>query len=146
MQKVTSRISDKSAAWYAANFSSLTGGITYVTDAFPIQAKRALGQMKGKLTRGELCLLIDTFNATMLTPELTGQHIELSAADAIALDGLDQKWEVEKESFLSKLKKLSFFEKACLEIWVRAFWEGKREGQDDFVKDDLDEYVAQLSK
>lgn len=142
--KVTSRISDPAAVWYTANFNSLTGGITYVTDAFPILAKRTLSQMKGKFTRGELYLLIDTFNATMLTPEFSGQHIEHSAEDAIALDNLDQKWEVEKENFLATLEALSFFEKACLEIWVRAFWEGKRKGQEEVIRDDLEEYVAQL--
>lgn len=144
MQKVTSRINDQPAAWYTANFSSLTGGITYITEALPVLAKRALKNIEGKFTRGELYLLIDTFNASMLTPELAGQHLELSAEDAMILDGLDKKWNVDQESFLSKLEGLSFFEKACLEIWVRAFWEGKRENQDDVIKDDLEEYVAQL--
>ena len=141
MQKVTSRISDQQAKWYADKFRSLTGGITYVTASFPQLYKRTLHYLKSKFSRGELMLMIDTFNATALTGEIAGQHLELSVFDAINLDGLDQKWEIDKDEFLHKIKALSFLDCACLEIWANGFWYGG-EGADSR---DIEKYVAQLS-
>jgi hypothetical protein len=71
----------------------------------------------------ELSLLLDSFNGLYLTPILLGQHVIASATDRIRREGLAEKWEVEPKSFLERLDSLNFFERACLEIWLRAYWE-----------------------
>jgi len=68
----------------------------------------------------------------------------LQAEDGIKLNGLDKKWEVEQSLFVDKLKALHLFEKACLELWIKAFWDGNREGQTEAHKTDCEQYIQNL--
>lgn len=145
-KKIAPMITDWSAAFYEETFKNLNAGSMFVLDAFPTLYKRALFDLKGIFTRGELCLMIDLFNGLILTPQIAGQHIAIEVKDGIELESLDKKWEVNKDEILVKLEGLDIFpfKKACLEIWLRAFWDGKREGQEGSHKTDLESYVAQL--
>jgi hypothetical protein len=135
--KIGPRISESAGAWLGQNFSSRNAGAEYVLEAFPECYRRTMYDLKGRFSAGELSLLIDTFNSTMLSPRLAGQHLALSAHDSMILDGTDQKWSVDREGFEAKIAALSFFECAALEIWVKAFWE-------QHEKNNLEEYVAFL--
>jgi hypothetical protein len=133
MPKITPRISDTTERWLSENFSSKHAGAELVLDAFPTLYRRGLADLKGRFTGPELSLLLDALNGLYLTPILLGQHLVASATDGIRLDGLDEKWGVEPESFLQKLDSLSFFEKACLEIWLRAYWGSGAEDHEQWV-------------
>ena len=125
MKKITvgPRLSDEAAKWYESNFDTRGGGAEFILEAFPILYKRTLGELRGKFSAGEISLLIDTFNSTMITPRLLGQSLELCADDSMRLDRTDEKWSVAPSAFLAKLRALTHFERSCLEIFVRAFWE-----------------------
>jgi len=58
--------------WVLANFSSFEHGLPYLIESYKTLHRRTLGELKGRFTRGELCLLIDVFNGTMLTPQFLG--------------------------------------------------------------------------
>ena len=116
------RIGDKSAEFYPGLFQSLNWGLEFTLDAFPALYRRTLHGLKGRFRQGELCLMVDVFNATTLTPQLAGQHLDVSVADGIALDALDKKWEIDGAALNAKIAALSIFEAACLEIWANGFW------------------------
>jgi hypothetical protein len=123
--KTAPRLPEPSANFYPTVFRSLNGGLEYVLDAFPTLYKRALAEIQNYFIDDELRLVIDTFNATMLTPGLAGQHIGISVADAIALDSIDRKWGIDADQLIAKIAKLTTFQSACLEIWANGFWYAK---------------------
>lgn len=136
--KTAPRISDKSAEWYKTAFGSVNGGLEYVLDSFPQLYRQTLHSLKGKFSRGELMLLIDSGNGTMLMPSLAGQHLALGVSDSIALDRLDEKWEIDGAALNKKVSALTIFEAVCLELWVQAFWE-----RHDEI--DIEEYVRDMT-
>lgn len=143
MKKITvgPRLSVEAGKWYASNFSSRGGGAEFVLEAFPTLYKHALAGLRGKFSPGEISLLLDTFNSTMITPHFLGQSVQLCADDSMRLDRTDKKWSVTPETFLSKIRSLTHFEKSCLEIFVRAFWESG-----EFEKPGgLENWVAQIA-
>lgn len=123
MRKRTApRIGENSEKFYISHFSSLNAGMEYCAAAFPEIYRRAMNDMRGKFTRGELMLMIDSFNSTVLTPGLAGQHLFIHIADSIDLDALDKKWDIDPGVLLKKIGDIGLFEKACLEIWANGFW------------------------
>lgn len=128
MGKLGPRISESAEKWLTENFETKNAGGEFVLEAFPALYKRGLAELRGKFSGNELALLVDTFNSTMIYPPHVGQSVELCAADSMDLDGTDAKWGVEREVFLEKLAALTFFEKACLEIFVKSFWSSPTTG------------------
>ena len=139
MKAISPKINDSSAEFYPSVFSNLHSGAAYVLDSFPRLYQRTLHEMRGKFMKGELSLMIDVMNATMLTPQSAGYHLAANVADGIALDGLDAKWEIDGEALNKKLAELSVFDLACLEIWANGFWYRANRPNDDF-----EAWVAQL--
>ncbi len=145
MKKVAPALSDECAKFYEGNFRNINAGVTYALESFPVLYQRALFEIKTiGFTRDELFLVIDVVNGLMLTPGIAGQHLALEVNDGIDLDGLDKKWKVGKDVLMGKLIGMPIFSIACLEIWAKSFWEGKRGGQEDHAKTDLEEYVKGL--
>jgi hypothetical protein len=122
MKKIGPNISDAAAEWYPSLFSNLHAGATYILEALPRLYQRTLYEMKGVFSEGELSLMIDVMNGTMLTPQLAGQQIGANVSDGIALDHLDKKWEIDGKALNEKLAGLSPFQLACLEIRASGFW------------------------
>lgn len=122
-------------------FSNTRSGAAYIIESFVPLLKRTLAGLHGKFTRGELMLILDTFNATALSAPLAGQHLYLSCCDAVELDNADDQWGVDPASFLGKLEQLSPYQAACIEIWANGFWYGAAHIKDER---DIEEYVAKL--
>lgn len=131
------RIGDKSAEIYRAIFGSVNAGMEYVGDAVPQMYKITLHALRGKFSRGELMLMIDVNNGLWLTPGLAGQHLSAQVSDGIALDHLDEKWEIDGAALNAKVAALTIFEACALELWVQAFWK-----QDEH--NNVEEYVAAM--
>jgi hypothetical protein len=142
MQKrpVTPRISPQVGDWLEKTFSSRTSGAEYTLEAFYHLYRKTLAGVRGRFDQGELCLMLDVFNGTYLTPMIAGEHLLINAVDGMALDGLDEKWEVDRELFTGKLKSLTQIEAACLEIWATGFWRGGDTGKDL----DIEKYIKWL--
>jgi len=131
---VSPRIADSAAEFYPSIFRNLNAGVEHVLDSFPVLYRMTICSLRGRFSCGELSLMIDVFNGTALLPRLLGQHLGLQCADGIALDGLDEKWEIEKTPFLERIQALTLFESACLELWAVGFWATLHEGVDDGTK------------
>jgi hypothetical protein len=116
------RVSEGAAQFYPTIFSSLNAGLEFTIEGFPVLYRRTLHGLKGRFEQKELSLMIDVFKATMLTPQMAGQHLAAQVADGIALDRLDQKWGIDGNALNNKIASLTVFEAACLEIWANGFW------------------------
>jgi hypothetical protein len=136
------RISAGVSKFYEKHFRSVNSGAEYTLSAFHNLCRSALVEVKGLFSAGELCLMIDVLNGTLLTPEIAGQTLYHNCIDGIALDFLDQKWEVDEASFKERLKSLTSFQAAALEIWAKGFWEGS----DYNAQSDPREYAAVLAR
>jgi len=148
MEETTQIIIEATAQVLRDYFITLNSGTEYVLNAFAPLFLLTLCGLRSKFTDDELKLIIDTFNATHLTPWLAGHHIIDSCRDAINGNGLDKAWVVDKKTFLEKIKSLTIFQAACLEIWANGFWYGdpgnKELNMEKWIKKlsgDADEYL-----
>jgi len=80
--------------------------------------------------------MVDVSNELMLIPELAGDQIYAEVSDGIGIEKLDKKWSVNKKEILQKLKLMSVFQIACLEIFIEGFWKS-----DAYENMKVDEYV-----
>jgi hypothetical protein len=139
-KKVGPEISEQAEKFYRENFANVNAGTAYVLGAFPGMYGRAMADMRGVFSRGELMLMLDVCNGLWLTPALAGEHITIQVADGMEIDRLDEKWKIDKKQLLEKLQKLSTLHLACLEIWAEAFW-----GQEEHGNKQLEKWVKKLS-
>jgi hypothetical protein len=131
------RISEVTGKWLEETFLNRNAGAELLLDAMPTLYKRSLKATLAKFTPGERMLLIDLHNAYMITPIMLGRGVALQVRDGIQLDGLDQKWRVDKEKILAELEAMHSFDLACLEIWATAYWQAGH-----WEKQDLQGYIG----
>ena len=140
--QVAPRIEDKVGEWIGTIFPSRNNGAEYVLEAFFELYRRTIFNLRGRFTGGELSLMIDAMRGNMLTPLLSGQHLAISCMDAMRLDGLDKKWNIDRDLLEGKMTQLTLFEAAVLEIWSKGFWESKFYDK----QDGLEEWISQLAE
>ena len=140
-KKISPRIECQSQNFFSKNFNTLNAGAEYVLDGFPMLYNRALHEMRGHFSGGELSFLVEAFKETKLSPQLAGQQLKIFCDDAITFRKLDDKWKIRSEVFLKKINDLTSFQMACLEIWAKKFWFAKWKKGDKSLK----EYVKLLT-
>jgi hypothetical protein len=139
-KKISPRIEDQSREFLSTHFSTLNAGAEYVLDGFPMLYNRALYEMRGHFSDGELSFLIEAFKDTKLSPQLAGQQFKIFCDDAMTFRNLDDKWKIKSDTFLKKIENITSFQAACLEIWAKKFWFAKwKKGDKSLV-----EYVKLL--
>lgn len=135
---IEARTDEKTAEWCEMNFGSRNDGAEFVLDVFPGLYRETLRELRGRFTEGELSLILDVMNGTMITPQLAGHSLAANAEDGMRLDRLDVKWETEPTAFMAKLGGLGMFERVCMEIWARAFWVSgaweRENGLEDYIE------------
>jgi hypothetical protein len=142
-KQIGPRINDKTASWLAETFSSTSAGAEFVLDANRVLYARTLKGLKNEFTRGELMAMIDVMNSHFLTAFSAGTELILSLGDAIEMEGLAEKWQIDGAKLITDLSLMSAYELACLEWWANGFWYG---GGSDRPERDLEAYVAALAK
>jgi len=143
IKPVTPRVSPQALAWITDTFKNPTHGAGYCIEAFHVLYAHSMYDLKGQFGEGELSLMIDVFNGTMLTPGRAGQQLLVDCVDGMALNGLDEKWNVDRKAFTDKLKSLTLTESACIEIWANGYWYGgKSETTGELA--DFNNYIANL--
>ena len=126
----------------AGLFTDALTGAEFMLQTWRQIYRVSLVQIKGKFTRDELALFIDTHNGMMLSPMHFGSNtLAVGPSDAIALDNMAAKWGVDPESLLNKIHELSAAQQLCLEIWACGFWSSQEtpEGKD------FERYIDQLA-
>jgi hypothetical protein len=135
------RVSDETSAWLAENFRSKSSGAEHVLESHRVLYSRTLQELKGHFKREELMAMIDVMNAHMLNPFTSGTELPLALRDAMDLDGLAEKWEIDGKELDTKISLLCIYQVAVLEWWANGFWYG---GGEDRPERDIEEYVAVL--
>jgi hypothetical protein len=139
------RISESAKDFFEALFASGNQGYQYALESFPALYQFTLDrELKGVFTDGELKLMLDVFNGTALTPQISGQHLLANVVDGIELDGLNSKWGVDKGKVIEKIKGLSLFQCACMELWANGFWYGGASPVGRGDGDVIEGYVGRL--
>ena len=139
-KKISPRIEGQSQDFLSKNFNTLNAGAEYVLDGFPMLYNRALHETKAHFSVNELSFLVEAFKETKLSPQLAGQQFKIFCDDAMTFRKLDDKWKIKSDEFLKKIKGLTSFQMACLEIWAKKFWFAKwKKGEKN-----LREYVKSL--
>lgn len=143
MKATAPRIADQSADFYPTVFKSLNAGLEYILDAVPVMYQRSMERLKGPFTTNELKLIIKVFaGSKTISPALAGFQLLRYVQDGIQLNRLDKKYEVSAKTLEIKLKALSIFESACLELWAYGY---SHSNEFYHFRVGLDEYVAQLA-
>lgn len=103
-----------------------------------------LKSAKTKLTKSQAMLILDVQNATFFDSSQVGlwiiQGLPFSSglahqvSDGITLDGLDKKWEVDKEETTIAVNELSQIEVLGLLDWTKHFWRSKNLGTKGFME------------
>ena len=140
-KNISPRISDETRAWITENFSSISSGATHLLESNRVLYARTLQELKGHFSRPELMAMIDVMNAHMLNPFTSGTELPLALGDAMDLDGLAEKWEIDGRELDTKISLLSVYQVAALEWWANGFWYG---GGEERPERDIDKYVAAL--
>lgn len=133
------RIDDSSYAFLDRTFDNTHQGARFVLEAFPTLYQHGLREIRGRFSAGELKLLIDSYNGTGLTAQIAGQVLVGHVEDAMSLDALDSKWGVQAGDFLARLRSLTSFHAATLELWATAFWH-----TDYDAPGSMERYIASL--
>jgi hypothetical protein len=94
-------------------------------DCFAQLYIESASELRKRFSRGEIGMMIDVMNGTMLDERFSGESLIVNVLDSFDLyPGMyEEKWDIEKDSFLKKLLPLSPFERTVLETWVVDFWE-----------------------
>jgi len=142
-KNITPRISEKTRDWLADTFQSATWGAEFVLEASRVLYSRTLDDLKNKFSRGELMAMIDVMNAHALNSFTAGSELPLSLGDAMDLEGLAEKWQIDGPDLITRLSTLPAYDIACLEWWANGFWYG---GGSDRDERDIEAYVARLAK
>ena len=82
------------------------------------------------LTKPEAMLILDVFNGLLLTGGILGQHARAEIQDAIRLDQVDRKWDVNGRSLVERLRELPLTLSAALDLGAADFW-GSHERDDE---------------
>lgn len=111
------RLEPRTIEFYRSTFGGLHGGLVYTLEMVEALYRRFLADTLPQFTTAERLLVVDVLNGTYLTAGIAGQHVEADVVDGIALDHVDQKWDVDRETIIKKITSLDLFSRACLEIW-----------------------------
>ncbi|MDN5348540.1 MAG: hypothetical protein PWP65_2105 [Clostridia bacterium] len=98
--------------------------------------RRALAQVPLKVE--EACLIVDALNGAKLEAD-TARLLWAEIEDAINLDHLDEKWQVDGSALVQKLRQLTDTQALALIDAAERFWEAADVGQRD-VREAVREY------
>lgn len=75
-------------------------------------------------TESEAMLLVDSLNGYLLTPEMP-HLLWANVADAIHMDGLDKKWDVDGAALINRLREMTPFEQLAISDAVERAWQSE---------------------
>lgn len=90
---------------------------------------RARRELRELLTDGETMLIVDVLNGVAFMDTFGIYLVAHEVADGIALDRLDQKWEVDKQQLMTKLARLNDAQHLALVDSVTLWWNRVSKGE-----------------
>lgn len=80
-----------------------------------------------EFSEAEWNLLRDALNGVLHEPAANVRGVWMGVQDAIELDGLDAKWDVDGAALIKKLRDLSYTHEVALAEAIEEWWAGQRE-------------------
>ena len=129
-KQTSMRLSAETVAWLNRFSNPLT--VQLEEDLAQLRAYTSSGVagVADEFTEEEINLIRDSLNGTLFDPKHIvswGHMLAANVSDSITLDGLDEKWGVDKEEILKNINSLSEKQVIGLVHSVREFWAGKGE-------------------
>lgn len=95
-------------------------------------------ELRGMLSDKECALILDTFNGVAFMDPVAIRYAWHEVSDAISMDRLDQKWEIDGKALVKKLQALSFGHLIALvdsaEIWWNRVANGEQPEYGELLK------------
>jgi hypothetical protein len=82
-------------------------------------------ELKKMFSPNECGLILDALNGAWLANDFSVRMIPASIVDAIELDALDRKWEVDSDEMKAKVNELPVLMRYVIADAVLVWWEGK---------------------
>lgn len=114
-----------------------SAAISRAVECWSTCERQAMLSLQGKFTSAELSAFIDVLHGTII-PASQASALRFEFEDACALDGLDQKWKIQKDATLAIFDGLSPAEWIVLVDFCRSFW--------DNPEAEISEYVSVMAQ
>jgi hypothetical protein len=88
-----------------------------------------MSELKGIFNARELCAILEASRRIVFSAGMAGGHIPVEVWDAIVLDEIDKRWKIDGEGLINRVRELTIYQRACLEIWAGSYW-GREEPGD----------------
>jgi len=110
---------------------AMSGQVSQDLERYYEALRRSRAALRTQLTEAELMLICDANHDTMYDSAVSVQMLPGGIEDAIRLEGLDAKWEIDGGALVRKLEELSFIDRAALVDAVEQFgnWTPKQDGE-----------------
>ena len=117
-------------------------GMFFMLTAWVGIYRHSLSNITGLFEANELCMIVEVHHGGYVYPYNHNKSgVALLACDAMSLDGMADKWNIEKERFLAAVEQLTPAQAMCLQLWAVGYWTAQKRGDATHLKD----YVTQLS-
>lgn len=116
-------------------WGSVSAGATKAVEAYVNLRKRVLQDMKGYFSKDELTALVDNQNGTIFSPDLfsiSGTWVH-GVEDGIKYDGLDSRWNIDRDDLIEKLNALSDVQAYFMREEIDRFWSDTDSDLEEFV-------------
>lgn len=124
-------------------YPNRTAGAETVLEAWTYMRVRSLAEIKGKFSESEIYYFVDVFNGTIIEPRFSCDNVFIvhQVQDGAKYDNLGEKWKVDIDLFVEKIKDLTSAQTFFLLEEIQRFWE-KESGK----KNSVENFAKQLSK
>ncbi len=121
----------------AARSENASGAIQASLSRYSEILRWGRADLRDLLSDAETSLILDALNGT-LWPEMTSvSFIPHEVADAIRLDQLDKKWQVDGKALIEKLSTLSYAQKCAVADATERWWLRVGKGENPEVSEAL---------
>lgn len=110
-------------------YDNVSGALNRSLDRYFALLARRIAEWRGQLSDRECALILDATNGTMFADTFGISHLWGEVADAISLDGLDQKWEVDGAALVDKIKASGMIGQAALVDASERWWRRVANGE-----------------
>lgn len=111
-------------------YDNVSGALNKTLDRYFALLARSLAEWRSQLSDAECALILDATNGTMFADTFSLSHLWAEIADAVSLDSLDRKWEVDGAALVDKIKSSGVLGQAALidasERWWRRVANGEQ--------------------
>lgn len=122
------------AKYIQENYKNQNYGIIAAIEALMTIRKYSLNEIKGIFTPEEWSFLVDSLNGTMTTDAFrcNAGALAYHCQDADKLDDLGEKWEIDIQELMEKIKDLTAAQVDAVYFRVEQFWNSEDEDLEEF--------------